>query len=182
MTDVVFHLQAAILVGKHHSADDILDAVARVMRSEGRAAVGFLQRQNTQEGECCGRIELEDIATGVRYVISQALGSGARGCRLDPQALAGVAGPLLTRIEAGADILILNRFGKGEAEGHGFRTVIEEACMRGIPILTAVRESYVEAWRSFSGDLGLLLSPDCDQAVDWARRAITASRAHRNAA
>lgn len=182
MTDFAFPLQAAIRVEKDRSVDDILDAVARTMRSEGWMAAGFLQRENTQEGECCGQIELEDIATGARHIISQALGSGARGCRLDPRALADVAGPLLTRIEADPDLLILNRFGKGESEGHGFRAVIEEACMRGIPMLTAVREAYVEAWQEFSGDLGILLAPDRDQAIDWARRAITAARRLRDAA
>jgi len=175
MTDIIFPLQAALLVGKDRAVDDILDAVARTMRSEGRNAIGFLQRQNMQEGECCGQIELEDIATGTRHVISQALGSGARGCRLDPQALAGIAGLLLTRVEAGPDLLILNRFGKGEAEGGGFRAVIEAACMRGIPTLTAVREDYVEAWRAFSGDLGVLIAPDRGAAIGWARRAISGS-------
>lgn len=182
MTDVAFPLQAAIRVGKDRSVDDILDAVARALRGEGRLVVGFLQRQDTREGECCGRIELEDIATGDRHVISQALGSAARGCRLDPQALAAVAGPLLARVEAGPDLMILNRFGKGEAEGQGLRAVIGEACMRGVPVLTAVREGYVEAWRAFSGDLGILLAPERDPAIDWARRAVAASRRYRDAA
>lgn len=182
MTDFAFPLQAAIRVEKDRPVDDILDAVARALLKEGRTVAGFLQRENTEDGECCGEIQLEDIATGARHVISQALGAGARGCRLDPRALADVAGPLFVRVEAGPDLLILNRFGKGESEGQGFRAVIEEACMRGIPMLTAVREGYVEAWQQFSGDLGILLPPDRDAVIDWARGALAAALELRDAA
>ena len=76
----------------------------------------------------------------------------------------------------------LNRFGKGESEGQGFRAVIEDACMRGIPVLTAVREAYVEAWEAFAGDLGLLLPPDRAAVTGWTDRAIGNAGRRRDAA
>jgi nucleoside-triphosphatase THEP1 len=164
-------LLAAIRVAKGHSVDDILASVADALRADGLAVTGFIQHDRPAGDECCGQILLEDLASGETHVISQALGSAARGCRLDPQALAAVAGPLRGRIETEPDFLILNRFGKGESEGQGFRAAIEEACARGVPLLTAVRDAYVEAWQEFAGDLGLLLPPEPDRAIDWARRA-----------
>ncbi len=182
MNELDFPLQAAIRVGRDRPVDDILGAVARMLQAEGLAVAGFLQRESGGDGECCNRIDLEDIATGEYHVISQALGSGAQGCRLDPQALAGVAGPLLSALDTRPDLLILNRFGKGESEGQGFRAVIEEACARGIPLLTAVRESYVEAWQAFAGELGVVLAPDSEIVVAWARGAIAAAERLRHAA
>lgn len=168
-------LLAAIRVAKGRSVDDILAIVARRLAEDGAIVAGFIQHDRPDDGECCGQIELEDLSSGTCHVISQTLGPGARGCRLDPRALAAVAGPLRARIEARPDFLILNRFGKGESEGQGFRAAIEEACMRGIPMLTAVRDAYVDAWDVFSGDLGLLLPPDTQEVIDWARRALACS-------
>ena len=176
MKDFDFPLQAAIRVERDRPVDDVLEAVARVLQQEGVTVAGFLQRESTGDGECCNRIDLEDIASGEHHIISQALGSCARGCRLDPQALAGVAGPLLSRLDARPDLLILNRFGRGESEGRGFRAVIEEACVRGIPLLTAVRENYVEAWQAFAGELGVVLAPDEAGVIAWTREAVDAAR------
>lgn len=182
MMDNEFPLQAAICVPKDKPVDEIFEAVARLLKGEGMAVIGFLQREGTSEGECCNEIRLEDIVSGRNYVISQALGSGARGCRLDPQALTEVAGLLLSGLEGDPHLLILNRFGKGESEGQGFRAAIEDACTRGIPVLTAVRESYFEAWTQFSGDLAILLAPEYDQVIGWVRQAITAAGRFRDAA
>lgn len=182
MKDHEFPLQAAIRVERDRPVDDLLEAVARVLQKEGVIVAGFLQRESGGHGECCNRIDLEDIASGEPHIISQALGSGARGCRLDPQALAGVAGPLLAGLDRRPDLLILNRFGKGESEGQGFRAVIEEACARGIPLLTAVRENYVEAWQGFAGELGAVLAPDEAVVVAWARAAVEAARTSCDAA
>ncbi|MBW8321314.1 MAG: DUF2478 domain-containing protein [Arenimonas sp.] len=175
MKDLDFPLQAAIRVERDRPVDDILEAVARVLQKDGLTVAGVLQRESSGDGECCNRIDLEDIASGEHSIISQALGSGARGCRLDPQALAGVAGPLLARLDTRPALLILNRFGKGESEGQGFRAVIEEACARGIPLLTAVRENHVEAWQGFVGELGAVLAPDQADVVEWARAAVAAA-------
>ncbi|NML77036.1 DUF2478 domain-containing protein [Rhizobium sp. S-51] len=173
--DIEVPLQAAIRVPKDKPVDEIFEAVALLLKGEGIVVAGFLQRERTGEGECCNEIRLEDIASGEHHVISQSLGSGARGCRLDPQALADVAGPLLSRLEEDPDLLILNRFGKGESEGQGFRAVIEDACARGIPVLTAVREGYLEDWSQFSGDLGILLPPEREKVIAWVRQAIAAA-------
>lgn len=182
MNDFAFPLQAAISVTRDSPVDDILEATARALGADGRKVVGFLQWEGTGDGECCGEIALQDIGTGELVTISQSLGSGARGCRLDPQALASVAGSLLARLDDDTDLLILNRFGKGESEGQGFRAVIEEACIRGIPALTVVRDEYLPAWQQFSGELGCLLAPDRQDVLDWARRAGLAARSLRDAA
>ncbi len=158
---------AAIHAAKDVPVDSLLAEIAARAKQSGLRAAGFFQHRGKDTEECCRNIEIEHIGTGVTQIISQPLGTGSRGCRLDPAALADVAGTLLAELDAGAELLILNRFGKGETEGHGFRSVIETAYARQIPVLTVVRESYVEGWRDFAGDCGALLAPDSESIIGW---------------
>ncbi|MBB3217539.1 nucleoside-triphosphatase THEP1 [Ochrobactrum sp. RC6B] len=167
---------AAILAAKDVPVDQLLAGAAHRARQAGLRVAGFLQHRETGGEECCRDIEIEHIGTGVTQIISQALGSGSKGCRLDPAALAGVAGALLAEIDDGADMLILNRFGKGETEGHGFRSIIETVYARQIPVLTVVRETYVEGWNDFAGDCGVLLAPDSKTVLGWCDRVMEARR------
>ncbi|MFK0685351.1 DUF2478 domain-containing protein [Ochrobactrum sp. BD67] len=167
---------AAILAAKDVPVDQLLASVAQQARRAGLRVAGFLQHRETGGEECCRDIEIEHIGTGVTQIISQSLGSGSRGCRLDPAALADVAGSLLAELDDGAEMLILNRFGKGETEGHGFRSVIETAYARRVPVLTVVRETYVEGWNDFAGDCGVLLAPDSKAVLGWCDRLMEARR------
>jgi len=167
---------AAILAAKDVPVDQLLAGAAHRARQAGLRVAGFLQHRETGGEECCRDIEIEHIGTGVTQIISQALGSGSKGCRLGPAVLADVAGALQTELDDGADMLILNRFGKGETEGHGFRSIIETAYARQIPVLTVVRETYVEGWNDFAGDCGVLLAPDSKAVLGWCDRVMEARR------
>ncbi len=167
---------AAIIAAKDVPVDQLLAGAARRARQAGLRVAGFLQYRETGGEECCRDIEIEHIGTGVTQIISQSLGSGSKGCRLDPAALADVAGALQAELDEGADMLILNRFGKGETEGHGFRSIIETAYARQIPVLTVVRETYVEGWNDFAGDCGVLLAPDSKAVLGWCDRVMEARR------
>ncbi len=86
---------AAILAAKDVPVDQLLAGAAHRARQAGLRVAGFLQHRETGGEECCRDIEIEHIGTGVTQIISQSLGSGSKGCRLDPAALADVAGALL---------------------------------------------------------------------------------------
>lgn len=158
---------AAILADKDVPVDPLLAAIAARAGQCGFKVAGFLQHRGPDTDDCCREIVIERIGSGVRQLISQPLGSGSRGCRLDPAALADVAGSLLAEMDAGADMLILNRFGKGEAEGQGFRAIIETAYAKQIPVLTVVRDTYVGDWLEFAGDCGVLLRPENANVIEW---------------
>jgi hypothetical protein len=66
-------------------------------------------------------MELTVLPRGPALCISQDLGAGARGCQLDPGALErAVARVDMSLAEDAPELLIVNKFGKREAEGHGF--------------------------------------------------------------
>lgn len=158
---------AAVRFGDKDRIDELLETVARSVQARGCSVAGFLQRETPDGPGCCPATFLESIATGEQTRISQALGAGSRGCRLDPCALAGVTGHLLADLDAGTQLLVLNRFGKGESDGHGFRSVIEKACGLGVPVLTTVRATYEPAWNAFADGLGVFLVPEIAHVRQW---------------
>jgi hypothetical protein len=166
MNDMIPRL-AAIPFAQDAAVDRILEDVTRTLVRRGIAVAGFLQHAEHVGGQCCGAVDVEDIATGERIRIMQALGKHARGCRLDPQAMADVSMRAMRALEDGPKILVLNRFGKGEAEGAGLRAVFEAAAVSGIPLLTSVKESYLPAWNDFAAGFSARLDADTEQALSW---------------
>ncbi|MCB2076096.1 MAG: DUF2478 domain-containing protein [Hyphomicrobiales bacterium] len=175
MTDDQIAL-SAVRFGDGDRIDELLEAVACTVRARGYTVAGYLQREICDGPGCCPATFLENIANGEFLRISQDLGPGSRSCRLDPRALADVTGKLLASLDANTQLLVLNRFGKGESDGHGFRSAIERACELGVPVLNAVRASYEPAWNAFAGGFGAFLVPDAAIATQWAFDAIACRR------
>ena len=65
----------------------------------------------------------------------------------------------------GADILILNKFGKQEAEGRGLRNPIVVAVELGIPVLVGLNSGRRESWNAFCGTASNIFEVD-DTAID----------------
>jgi len=78
-------------------------------------------------------------------------GPEARGCRLDADALETAAGHVAARLTAGADLLIVNKFGKHEAEGRGFREMMATAVDLNVPVLVGLNGLNRDAFEAFSG-------------------------------
>ncbi len=164
------------------AADRVLEAVARRLVAKGYRVEGFVQHAENVEGQCCGAVDLDDIATGKRWQIMQALGAHARGCRLNFNALSDAAAFAEGRIRTRPDLLVLNRFGKGEEQGGGLRSVFEAAFVAGVPILTSVKQPYLDGWHEFSGGLSEPLPPETDAVLQWCCDAIARARQVRDAA
>lgn len=173
---------AAVRFDGGDGIDALLETVVRALGARGHEVAGYLQRETDDGPGCCSIMHLEDISTGEQVRISQALGAGSRGCRLDPQALAEVSGQLRSAIGPETDLVVLNRFGKGESDGHGFRSVIETACDLGVPVLTAVRDTYEPAWVDFTAGSGTFLPADHDAIVRWVIAAVSERRRKPDAA
>ncbi len=94
---------------------------------------------------------LEEIASGECLPISQDRGPHARGCSLDVGQLLAAMQLVRAQLASRPDLLVLNKFGKTEAEGGGFRELIAEAIEEGISVLIAVPWRNIESWRLFTG-------------------------------
>jgi hypothetical protein len=170
-------LLAAIIYETGFSIDEFMGAVAAALQSDGLHVRGAIQ--HNVDPAPCAAMTLIDLATGKRFGISQALGAYARGCRLDPRGLADAAAWLDAAVDDDLDLLVLNKFGKAEAEGSGLRGTFARAMDAGIPVLTAVRSPHTDAWFSFHGGLAADLPPCRDVVLAWCRAVVSKSRRER---
>lgn len=145
-------------------AGRVLDAIARDLQREGLRCAGFLQFDQLRPGRSRCDMILENIQTGVRVQISEDRGPQAQGCILDPHALLTAMADARERLREGADVLLLNKFGKAEAEGSGFRPLIADAVASEIPVVIGVPRRNLESWRVFANDLAVEF--DLDEAGD----------------
>jgi len=114
-------------------------------------------------------IEVVDLFTGASFEIWEPRGQWAKGCRLDENGLAAAEAAVQRSIDAGIDLLLLNRFGRAESKGRGLINCFCKALEQGVPILTAVREPFDAAWVEFHGGLATALPPEANTALEWAR-------------
>lgn len=153
---------------KHDDGNRIDQALLEItdrLRRQGYRLAGAVRADVTtlEENRC--NMFLEDLATSTVYPMSQNLGAGSDACRLDDGALDTIAERVEASLQNGADILILNKFGKQESEGRGLRSPIVSAVERGIPVLVGVSSGRVESWNAFCGAAGEIFDP-YDPAVD----------------
>jgi hypothetical protein len=94
---------------------------------------------------------LHELATGRSIAISEDLGEGASSCRLSYARLLDAARLVEDRL-ADADIVFLNKFGKAEAEGGGFRDLIARCIEGGKNIVVGVPLRNERQWIEFCGD------------------------------
>lgn len=153
--------------GSGGAADLLLAATTHALRRNGYLLAGAIQHNTDGAEGCLCDMTLEDLASGRLVMISERRGPLARGCRLDSSALEEVVGLTGGALERGADMLVVNKFGKREAEGHGLRQVIEAAVGHGIPVLVAVSAGNLAAWTEFTGGLDTRLPLDPKRIEAW---------------
>jgi len=143
-----------IRLGKDGVDDTTLLALAAQLRGQGRHVLGHIQIKGEPLGACsCREMSLIDLASGAHIPISENRGAQARGCHLDWSALMQVAAQTEADLLTGPDILIVNRFGRAEAEGKGMRGAIVKALGLGVPVIVGVRREYGEVWDAFHAGL-----------------------------
>lgn len=149
--------------------DAVFTEVVITLRHEGAHVGGLLQRFGERLSNGKRSMWLQDIASGALRRIDQPRGPGATSCVLDADALAQAACDLRRVAESGADLAVVNRFGKSEAEGRGMRAEIAEVMAAGIPLLIGVRADQLDAWTTFLGAPAMLLRPDPYAILSWVR-------------
>ncbi len=148
--------------------DLLLAGLAADLAARGLRCIGTVQINTARQDKGPCDMDVRVLPDGPVLRISRHLGQHARGCRLDPAALETAVGLVAERLAAGADLLLVNKFGKHEAEGRGFRTVIADALERDIPVLVGLNALNRDAFETFTGGLATQLPPDRAALMDWA--------------
>jgi len=147
--------------------DLVLKRFAEALMARGVAVAGVVQT-NTD----CGPVkpcdmDVQVLPDGPVLRISQDLGPGSRGCRLDPEALERAVGLVGGRLAGDTGLLVVNKFGKQEAEGRGFREVIGAALSEGVPVIVGLNALNRPAFEAYAGELAEAVSPEVGALLDW---------------
>ncbi|WP_068114560.1 DUF2478 domain-containing protein [Tropicimonas marinistellae] len=149
------------------AADALMREVAKRLQSRGLSVAGAVQVNHETDPEKKCHMDLHVLTGRTVIRISQDLGALSKGCRLDPDGLERAVGLVAAALETDPDLLIVNKFGKQEIDGRGFRPVVGEALTRGIPVLLAVNPGSLDAFEGFAAGLAHRLPDNVEQVVSW---------------
>lgn len=143
---------AALVYRSGEDPDGVLRDFSRALIAQGRRVVGMVQART----DCL--ISATLLPTGETIELSQALGRYSQSCALDTNRLAQVAVHVQNGIIAGSDLVVINRFGKLEAQGKGFLDELAQAVAADTPVVIAVPQHRFEDWLRFSGGMSVKLA------------------------
>ncbi|WP_265501758.1 DUF2478 domain-containing protein [Paracoccus beibuensis] len=141
------------------AADRLLADLARDLQARGLAVAGAVQvNHDLGPDVACDMdmIVLGDPGAPIR--ISQSLGPGAEGCRLDTSALEEAVARTAPHL-ADAQIVVIPKFGRQEAMGRGFRDLIGKAVAGGLPVILYVPRQQQAAFQDFAAGMDERLQP-----------------------
>jgi hypothetical protein len=155
---------AALVYEQHQDPDRILREFADDLNRGGYRAVGLVQL-----GHHCSDANLSAmlVHTGETLQLFQNLGGCSTGCRLDVGQLLDAGQRIAREIEEGADVLIVNRFGRQEREGRGLSYLVERALSADIPVVIAVPGHRFADWIKFADGMSVKLRCDRGALQGW---------------
>jgi nucleoside-triphosphatase THEP1 len=160
---------AALVYEDHHDPDTVLRDFANDLNARGFRAVGMVQA-----GKCAdSSLSAVLVHSGETILLAQDFDPAASGCRLDLDRLQNAAARVAEALETGADLLIVNRFGKRERDGKGLSHLIQRALDSDIPVVIAVSEHRFPDWIKFVGGMSVKLPCDRDALDTWWRAVST---------
>lgn len=165
---------AALVYEQDQDPDRILCDFAADLHANGYLAVGLVQLgRGCLEASPSARL----VHTGEELSLLQDLGACAEGCRLDVGRLLDAGQRIASAIDQGADIVIVNRFGRQESEGKGLCYLVAHALEADVPVVIAVPSHRFADWIKFTDGMSVKLR--CDRrALDAWWHGVSARHAH----
>lgn len=141
------------------AADRVLERLARDLGARGLPVAGAVQRNIDLGPDRPCDMEMVVLGSDLPPLrISQSLGPGAAGCRLDTGALEMAVARTAPHLP-GAGLVIIPKFGRQEAAGRGFRDLIGQALGDGQAVVLYVPRQQQAAFLEFAGELACRVAP-----------------------
>jgi len=155
---------AALVYEGGQDPDAVLLGFAKDLNARGLRAVGMVQA-----GQCAdSSLSAVLLHSDETLLLAQDFDSCSNGCRLDVERLQNAGVRVADALEEGADILIINRFGKRERDGKGLSYLVERALDADIPVVIAVASHRFADWVKFAGGMSVKLACDrCSLDAWW---------------
>ncbi len=156
---------AALVYDAQQDPDAVLRGFADELNARGFRAVGMVQA-----GQCAdSSLSAVLVHSGEKLLLAQDFDPSAQGCRLDMHRLEDAGARIAGAVEAGADLMIINRFGKRERDGKGLAYLIDRALDADIPMVIAVSSERFADWIRFAGGMSVKLACDRHALDAWWR-------------
>jgi nucleoside-triphosphatase THEP1 len=149
------------------AADRFIADLGYSLRDAGLLVAGLVQLNSLVRDPARCDMEIEELSSGTVLQLSEHRGKEARGCRLDRGVLAEAAALLTGALARKPEVLVLNKFGKTEAEGGGVRDVLARAVEQGVPLIVGVPFRNLDQWRLFADDLAQECQADLNVVRRW---------------
>lgn len=156
---------AALVYDRNQDPDAVLLDFASDLNARGYRAVGLVQTGHHRVD--APKLSAMLVHSGEELQLLQNLGSGATGCRLDVGQLMDAGAKVAGAIARGADLVIVNRFGRQEREGKGLSYLIERALSADIPAVIAVPSHRFADWIRFADGMSVKLRCDRNSLEAW---------------
>ena len=146
---------AALVYERDQDPDQVLREFASDLKTRGYRAVGLVQTGH----HCTDTPQLSAmlVHSGEELQLFQNLGTCSTGCRLDVGQLLDAGAQIASAIDQGADLVIVNRFGRQEREGKGLSYLVERALSADIPVVIAVPSHRFADWIRFADGMSVKL-------------------------
>jgi nucleoside-triphosphatase THEP1 len=167
---------AAVVYGARDNPDRLLLDFTEDLRRSGVRTAGLIQLNSWMGQSDHHDVRTVVLSSGEIVPVTHDRDLGPTGCGLDCGQLASIAKIIETAIHEGADLVVINRFGKLEAKGKGLIELIQKAAEADIPMLIAVPEHRFAGWIKYSAGMSVRL-PCRRAALDrwWRSVAMEAS-------
>jgi nucleoside-triphosphatase THEP1 len=160
---------AALVYDADQNPDAVLRGFADDLNARGFRAVGMVQA-----GQCAdSSLSAVLVHSGEKLLLAQDFDPSARGCRLDVHRLEDAGARIAGALEAGADLVIINRFGRREREGKGLSYLIGRALGADIPVVIAVPSHRFTDWIRFANGMSVKLACNRSSLDAWWRAVST---------
>ncbi|HEY2530706.1 MAG TPA: DUF2478 domain-containing protein [Xanthobacteraceae bacterium] len=162
----MFHAQcdlAALVYNEHQDPDAVLRDFASELNARGFRAIGAVQA-----GQCAdSSLSVVLLHNGEKLALAQDFDPAASGCRLDVGRFQDVGARIADALRAGADLLIVNRFGKRERDGNGLCYLIERALKADTAVVIAVSSHRFADWIKFARGTSVKLACNRQALEAW---------------
>ena len=148
---------AAVVYGLKDNPDRLPLDFTEDLRRSGVRTAGLLQLDSWPGQSADSEIRTVVLSSGEVVPLAHDRNLGATGCGLDCGQVASIARLIEAAIHEGADLVVINRFGKLKAKGKGLIELIQQAAEANLPVLIAVPEHKFEGWIKYSAGMSVRL-------------------------
>ena len=147
---------AGALYRSRERESGLLQRFADELTAQGWRVGGIVQEILKNADGTGGGIDAIELDTGHRIAINRPTRASLENktCSLDTQALAETSSAIERAVEQRMDLILVEKFGEQEQQGHGMAADILHAVSEGVPTLVAVPDGVRGRWGEFTGNMG----------------------------